>query len=120
MVVVAEHVVARTLERGEARLDRAQVGERFGRRAAEVLEVAAFHHEVDAEFVHLGGERVHLPETVAVVAQETRLDVRRVVAVGDVAEADHRRRVAHVAEHGHRAGGNHALQKPAPRDTLPI
>ena len=118
MVVVTEHVVARTLERGEPPFDRAQVDERFGGRPAEVLEVAPFHHEINAEFVHLGGERVHLPESVAVVAQETRLDVRRVVAVGDVAEADHRRGVAHIAEHGHRAGGHHALQKPAPRDTL--
>ena len=114
VVVVAEHMVARTLERGEAPFDRAQVGERFGGRAAEVLEVAPFHHEIDAEFVHLGGERVHFPESIAIVAQETRLDVRRVVAVGDVAEADHRRGVAHVAEHGHRARGRHTLQKRTP------
>ena len=115
VVVIAEDMVARPLECGEARFDRTQVLKRFGRRAPEVLEVPAFHNEVDAKLCHLRRKGVHLQEAVAVVAQDTGLDVRRVVAVGDEAKPHHRRSVADIAKRRHCACGGKPLQEPAPR-----
>jgi len=81
---------ARSLERGEEPLDVPQVGKRLLARPAEVLEVAALHHEVDPQLVHLGGERLHFDETVRVIPGQAWLQVRRIMTVCDKSEPDGR------------------------------
>lgn len=88
VVVVAEDMVARALERGKRRLHRVQVGKRLGGRTPEILEVAAFDDEVDPEAVHRLRERAQLGKSFGVTARIAGpVDMRRIVAIGDVAEA---------------------------------
>ena len=87
VVVVAEDVVTRALERGKHRLHRVQIGERFGGRTAKVLEVAAFDDEVGTETVHRLRKRAQFIQPFGVAARVAGpIDVCRIMAVGDIAE----------------------------------